>query len=237
MRQKERIRARAAAWFPSFVSIDERYVRIIRERLRPRDAVLHLGAGRDLLRVVERTGATDVVSLDLDADGLRDNANPRRVLADAGALPFAPAAFDLILCENVFEHLERPGEVLREVARVLRPGGRLAFMCPNRLGYIALAARLTPLRVHVWFRGLTLEDAEENTFPTLYRLNSRRRIRRLAADAGLEVERIESMVGAPSYWEVSDLLHRIGVLVHWALERGPRALHIALFGVLRKPSA
>lgn len=43
------------------------------------------------------------------------------------ALPFADASFDLVLSDNVIDHAERPHDILREIARVLRPGGVLYF--------------------------------------------------------------------------------------------------------------
>jgi ubiquinone/menaquinone biosynthesis C-methylase UbiE len=47
-----------------------------------------------------------------------------RVVADAVALPFGTAVLDLVVAALVLSHTARPGDVLREVARVLRPGGQ-----------------------------------------------------------------------------------------------------------------
>ena len=48
-------------------------------------------------------------------------------------LPFADNAFDSILCTEVFEHVEKLDDVLDELYRVLKPGGRMIvttpFMC------------------------------------------------------------------------------------------------------------
>ena len=42
-------------------------------------------------------------------------------------LPIADGWFDLVLCDNVVDHAEDPGRIVREMARVLRPGGLLYF--------------------------------------------------------------------------------------------------------------
>jgi len=41
--------------------------------------------------------------------------------------------FDRVVCTEVIEHAERPGELLREIARVLKPGGRAVITTPVRL--------------------------------------------------------------------------------------------------------
>jgi len=46
------------------------------------------------------------------------------------ALPYADAEFDVVLVLDVLEHVDRPDMLLRDVARVLRGGGRLLLHCP-----------------------------------------------------------------------------------------------------------
>ncbi len=51
-----------------------------------------------------------------------------RTIAAAGEhLPFADASFDVVLCDNVVDHAEDPAAIVRELARVLAPGGLLYF--------------------------------------------------------------------------------------------------------------
>lgn len=50
---------------------------------------------------------------------------------DAGPLPFDDAAFDTVVCDSQLEHRFDPDHALDEMARVLRPGGRLILLLPN----------------------------------------------------------------------------------------------------------
>lgn len=80
----------------------------------------------------------------------------RRALASAGVgggvvrargeqLPLAARTFDLVLSHEVLEHVADDRAALAEIARVLRPGGRLVLFVPNR-GY--------PFETHgVYWRG------------------------------------------------------------------------------------
>jgi ubiquinone/menaquinone biosynthesis C-methylase UbiE len=86
------------------------------------------------LRVARRRG--------LDRGGLRF------VQADAQAVPLQASDVDTVICCETIEHVPDPRAALRELARVLRPGGRLFLTTPNYLGpigayrgYLRLAGR------------------------------------------------------------------------------------------------
>jgi SAM-dependent methyltransferase len=54
-----------------------------------------------------------------------------RRIEDASALPFDAGSFDAAVCTEVLEHLVDPLGAVREMHRVLRPGGRLVVTVPN----------------------------------------------------------------------------------------------------------
>lgn len=55
---------------------------------------------------------------------------------DLCALTFADNSFDLVLCNELFEHVQYIDQAFAEIARVLRPGGRLVATCPLAFGQI-----------------------------------------------------------------------------------------------------
>lgn len=54
-----------------------------------------------------------------------------RVSRLEGALPYPDASFDSVICLEVLEHLVDPETVVREIRRVLKPGGRALLSVPN----------------------------------------------------------------------------------------------------------
>ena len=95
--------------------------------------VLEIGAGP--VGIVAYLDAAEAVATDpLDATfatepayaSIRTEAEGRGVTyvaAQGEALPFGDATFDAVLTDNVLDHVEAPGRILREMHRVLRPGG------------------------------------------------------------------------------------------------------------------
>lgn len=67
----------------------------------------------------------------LDAAQLRyGNYGQIDYICDATAIPVEDASFDVVLCTEVLEHVPEPQQVIREFARILRPGGTLLLTAP-----------------------------------------------------------------------------------------------------------
>lgn len=62
---------------------------------------------------------------------VRAGGRPAYLLAAAHALPLRDRSFDALLLLDVIEHVPDEGAVLREVARLLRPGGALVLSVPH----------------------------------------------------------------------------------------------------------
>ena len=100
--------------------------------LLPDGRVLDLGCG--VGHSFEELGDRETVGVDLSADALEGQARETHV-ADMRALPFADGAFASVLSVQSIEHVPDPENVLREVVRVLEPGGTAIFVTPNRLEF------------------------------------------------------------------------------------------------------
>ncbi|MGW6271168.1 class I SAM-dependent methyltransferase [Streptomyces sp. NPDC055060] len=136
--------------------------------LRPGDRVLDAGCGtgRALPALREVVGPAGIVlgadltpaMLKAATDAGRDRAG-QLLLADVTRLPVRDASLDAVFGAGLISHLPDPAQNLRELRRVVRPGGVLALFHP--IGRAALAARQG--------RQITADDlrAEANLRPLL----------------------------------------------------------------------
>jgi 2-polyprenyl-3-methyl-5-hydroxy-6-metoxy-1,4-benzoquinol methylase len=129
---------------------------------RPGQRVADIGCGTGELlgELAAMWPASELVGVDFAASRLRTAAAaaPPVTLVDAdlGApLPFGDGAFDTVFCTEVLEHLKDPVGALREMRRVLTPGGRLTLSVPNATGF-APFHRLGALVPGSWLRGKLL---------------------------------------------------------------------------------
>ncbi|MBI2177002.1 MAG: class I SAM-dependent methyltransferase [Candidatus Tectomicrobia bacterium] len=101
------------------------------------------------------------------------------VLALCEGAPLAEGAVDCAVCRNVFHHLAAPREVLREMARVVRPGGHVILMDHLYPDGEAERARM--------------EEIDHAREPAMVRILSLKDMRALFAECGLEVTGSETM--------------------------------------------
>jgi ubiquinone/menaquinone biosynthesis C-methylase UbiE len=101
-----------------------------RAELHPGGRVLDLGGGNGVLAGhLQKRGLAGVV---LDQAGYAATAPPPVVLGDAARLPFAGRVFDAVAALWMLYHVADPVRVLREAARVLRPGGSFVACTASR---------------------------------------------------------------------------------------------------------
>jgi malonyl-CoA O-methyltransferase len=87
---------------------------------------LACGTGRYGLLLAQR-GAALVLGVDRSPEMLRRAPLDHRVRADMAQLPFADASYDLVVCGLAVGHAPRLDAWMREMARVLAPGGSLVY--------------------------------------------------------------------------------------------------------------
>lgn len=92
--------------------------------------LLDVGCGNSPFRHLLDPATTQYQGVDVAAAEDFGYRNPDTVYYDGHVLPFSDASFDAVLCTEVLEHIPDPAETLREIHRVLKPGGKLLLTIP-----------------------------------------------------------------------------------------------------------
>lgn len=144
------------------------------------EVVLDLGCGTGQLtrRLIERFDGAAVIGLDVSEGMLgeasateRDGSRPWYVRGDALALPVRNGSVDMVVCTESFHWYADQTHVLDDLARILRPGGRLV---------IASIATVTRLGDRVLRSASGVSGTEVRAVPP-------RQLRRMLESAGFEV--------------------------------------------------
>lgn len=231
-RLRERYRRLRPTWRPA----TEIYADLVRARLRPDTRVLDIGCGRGGLVEQLDYPPQQIVGIDPDLPSLREHRLPAlpRTAALSDDLPFAGDTFDLAFASWILEHLPQPLQTLREIRRVLQPGGVFVFITPNGRHPLTLLNRWFG-RVGAW-QGRVVERVygrgSVDTFPTTYRANDPATLRHLSQQAGLLPVTLYT-VPDPTYLALRPALLQPLIALEDAL---PADRHIHLVGVLLKPA-
>jgi len=122
----------------------ERNAAFLLPRLEPGQRLVDVGCGPGAITagLAERVAPGPVVGIDRDASYVAaarqrwDRPNLRFEEGDAVALPLDDGAVDVAFLHAVLQHVDSPIEVLREVRRVVRPGGVVAVADADMDGYL-----------------------------------------------------------------------------------------------------
>jgi len=151
---------------------------------------LDAGSGGGHFSALAARRGAHVVSMDMGLNllaGVARRCQSQRAVGSTLELPFKDGAFDIVLSTEVLEHTPEPIVGLRELTRVVKPGGRLILTTPGRLWQpvvrAASALHLRPYqgrenflwpehaRAEVERQGLTIETFEGfNVLPLFHRV-------------------------------------------------------------------
>lgn len=174
--------------------IDRKFRKIlelVREGL-PCEAFLDAGCGdgRYLAALAaelpERRAGFDLSERILETAARRVEADLRQ--GSLEAIPFGDAAFDLVLCSQVIEHVVDTERAVAELGRVLRPGGRLVVSTDNARNLVTRTLN-APRTVAVRALGLRGARGRIESPATPYTPSS---FRALLERGGFAVERLET---------------------------------------------
>ena len=208
-------------WFPDEPNNCQGYYAELGQVLPATGRILDLGCGANYHLAFFRSPEREVWGADLQRHPQLAHDEWFRLMRPDGTIPFTDASLDLVTTFMVVEHVTEPAFFLREVARVLRPGGYFIAHTISSLHYVTWMRRMLGVLPHTWTQRLVrrlYSREDHDTFPTRYRMNTPARIARVAEPFGFEPVRVRRYACA-GYFEFSRLLSRGAIITDWLLDR------------------
>ncbi len=186
--QRAYLAPRIQRWYPNFVTGGEQYRRLLLQHATSSTIVLDAGAGDGGYIGELRGRVKKIIGVDVHESLLSRNSSvDEKIIADLVKIPLPDNSIDLIVAEFVLEHLERPLAVFQEWRRLLKPGGVVIALTPNRNNPIMFLSRLTPTWFHQLLKRRLLKKPE-HVHPTYYRANTVAQLQQLCSVSGLKLK-------------------------------------------------
>lgn len=217
---------------------DKELRNLILSYIEPTHVILDLGAGAGIVEEMNfKTKAAKVCGIDMDLRVLENPYLDEAKVARGEQIPYENSKFDIVFCDNVFEHLSNPETVFKEVNRVLKKNGLFIAKTPNKYHYVPLFARLTPLWFHKLFNQLRGRK-HADTFPTVYKVNCRKDIADISQKSDFSIDSLTLIERRPEYLRFFFIPYLFGILYERLVNK-VNFLHnykVVLMCVLKKQS-
>lgn len=207
--------------------------------------ILDFGTGTGaMLAELRRFGDAQGVDADERAVAFCHARGERRVSRlESSTLPFADASFDLVTTLDVLEHIEDDAAAVSEIARVLRPGGRMLATVPanpwmwgaqDRVSHHFRRYTATTLRAAIAAGGLELERLTHFNTVLFPPIAATRLLRRLGPPAGEPRSDFNAAGGEGALGRL--LAAAFGLEARW-LRHANLPFGVSLLAVARAPEA
>lgn len=186
---------------------------IIALKIKSDDKLLELGCGYgDYATIINRFTQSEVIGLDVsekfiaEASQRNSSNDVSFIVGDVYSLPFPDSSFNFVYGNGILHHLTNKIEVFKEIKRVLKPQGCIAFIEPNIYNPIAY------LIFRSFVRKFASLDPNEDLF-------TRKQIEKILISSGfknVEIKPIDFILPVTPKW-----LLKINLLIDYILEKIP----------------
>ena len=222
-----------------YSSPDDWYEATLFDLVGPATDWLDVGCGRHVFPSNPRAAAhlaarcRRMVGID-PSENVRENAIVHEWAQSTLEEYAGDRSFDLVTLRMVAEHIGDPLAAMNALARLVRPNGRVVVYTVAKFSPASMVAAVTPLRVHHLAKRLLWEGEERDTFPVVYRMNTRATLRAQFRAAGFREERFRYLDDCRSFARWKPLATAELVLWKGLSSIGMRYPEACLLGIYRR---
>jgi len=173
-------------------------------RLPDGGTLVDLGAGRRCIYAGALRSSLEFVAIDVSGDelALNDHADVRIVANASEQIPLPNASVGLLVSRAVLEHVPDLAAAVREMARVIQPGGHTIHLFPCRYSLFAIVARTLPFKPVVsLLHRVVPSTIDQVEFEVFYDRGWPAEVERTFRAAGFRDVAVELTWAQPGYFE------------------------------------
>jgi len=185
------------------VSIRKNWLSLLDRHINKSDRVLDFGSGptNGYTKFLSNF-SNNVIGVDVDESVLGNVHLTESHTYDGKELPSSDNHFDVVTTHAVMEHVESPKIIIREFARILKPGGYLLSTQPNMINYVSALTLFMPTHLkEKLYEFLWNNDKkkEREFYPTFYRFNIPWKCKHLLMKNQFQIKEFYMLQGAPGF--------------------------------------
>jgi SAM-dependent methyltransferase len=188
---------RTTGWGPrtrhrfGYFTPDDFYEAVVAKLIYEGCSWIDVGSGRDLFpsnKPLARTLSTRckiLVGVD-PSDNIADNPFVHQRVRSSIEQFRSKLKFDVATLRMVAEHIATPELAITSLSHLLRPGGKVVVYTVNRWAPVSVISLVTPFWLHHPAKRILWGSEEKDTFPVVYKMNTRRRLATLFQGGGFK---------------------------------------------------
>ncbi len=220
-----------------YVTPDDWYEATLFELVKPSTIWLDVGCGHSVFpfsrHVAQLLGERSRLLVGLDPS---DNIATNQIIHERAQCRLEDYEtnhrFDLITLRMVAEHIGDPKAAVAALARLAAPGAAVVIYTVAKWAPVTIVSAVTPFRFHQLVKRVLWNTDDKDTFPTVYRMNTRTELQRLFHGAGFEEQSFHYLDDCRSFGRFM-ALSRVELAAWKALRsiglRYPEACILAIF--------
>jgi ubiquinone/menaquinone biosynthesis C-methylase UbiE len=189
------------AIMPDWIPQNELYRAVLERYVKGDEVILDIGCGRGSCGADILARSQNVIGQDPDTQAVEQNPYiTKKLPGDFDVLnELSDNSIDLAVSSWVLEHIDNPDALFLQLKRLLKPGASFIGLTPNKKSYVTILSRLIPNSLHPFLVKKIWGRAEQDTYPTRYKINTVEKLRSYAERYGFVVDEL-NLLRDPSYY-------------------------------------
>lgn len=208
---------------PDYVFSNDLFENWVKESLNSDSVWIDAGCGKNTLVTEFADISSHGIGIDAVIHPELDRNKSKFIQAKLDKIPLPDSYADTIIMNMVVEHIKEIEQVLKELHRVLKPGGNLIFRTTNKYYPTQLFGHLLPKKIkdRIIYRFFGVES--HDIFGTYYKINTPGKIKKILPALGFKITRLTAAEDLHMFntaaFEISYLFYKIQRIKYFQILR------------------